>query len=157
MKPLQNDDQSVKFAEKAQICLTKQQKGATIELHSNAKEELAMLLEFSCSDHKSIKDQILFSTVASKDTTNEDSLYTYGSTRVLRTAVIYGANGSGKSNFVDAMQFGTLLLTVSTISLVRVFYKNLTNCLAQMPKVNMLFNSLPMVFATLSALRSSIF
>lgn len=113
MKPLQNDDQSVKFAEKVQICLTKQQKGATIELHSNAKEELAMLLEFSCSDHKSIKDQILFSTVASKDTTNEDSLYTYGSTRVLRTAVIYGANGSGKSNFVDAIQFVRNLVTNS--------------------------------------------
>lgn len=64
-----------------------------------------MLLEFSCSNHKSIKSPILFSTVASKDTVDEDSLYIHENTRVLRTAVIYGANGSGKSNLVDAIHF----------------------------------------------------
>lgn len=105
MKSCKNQNQKARNAENVQIRLTKKKNSVTIELHSYAKEDLAMLLEFSCSDHKSIKNPILFSTVASKDTMNEDSLYTYGSTRVLRTAVIYGANGSGKSNFVDSIQF----------------------------------------------------
>ena len=105
MKLHQSAIQNDKFAENVQIRLTKQENSGTIVMNSCAKEELAMLLEFSCSDHKSIKDPVLFSTVASKDTSNEDSLYMYGSTRVLRTAVIYGANGSGKSNFIDAIQF----------------------------------------------------
>lgn len=74
-----------------------------------------MLLEFSCSDHKSIKSPVLFSTVASKDTVNEDSLYVHENTRVLRTAVIYGANGSGKSSLVDAIHF-VKNLVVNSIS-----------------------------------------
>lgn len=105
MESHQNANQSVKFAKNVQNRLTKRKNNDTMMVNSFEKEEPAMLLEFSCSDHKSIKTPILFSTVASKDTVNEDSLYMYGNTRVLRTAVIYGANGSGKSNFVDAIQF----------------------------------------------------
>lgn len=105
MESHQNANQSAKFAKNVQNRLTKRKNNDTMMVNSLEKEEPAMLLEFSCSDHKSIKTPILFSTVASKDTVNEDSLYMYGNTRVLRTAVIYGANGSGKSNFVDAIQF----------------------------------------------------
>lgn len=64
-----------------------------------------MLLEFSCSNHKSIRDEVLFSTLASKDNTNEESLYSMNGFNILKSAVIYGANGSGKSNFVDAISF----------------------------------------------------
>lgn len=105
MESHQNANQNAKFAKNVQNRLAKRKNNGIMMVNSYEKEEPAMLLEFSCSDHKSIKTPILFSTVASKDTVNEDSLYMYGNTRVLRTAVIYGANGSGKSNFVDAIQF----------------------------------------------------
>lgn len=75
-------------------------------MESNKEGEvICMLLEFSCSNHKSIKDRVTFSAVAGKDTTNEDLLFQYGSVRVLKNAVIYGANGSGKSNLIDAIAF----------------------------------------------------
>ncbi|MBQ4570814.1 MAG: ATP-binding protein [Bacilli bacterium] len=64
-----------------------------------------MLLEFSCSNHKSIKNKIMFSMIAGKDDTDEDTLFEYGNNKVLNSAIIYGANGSGKSNFVDAISF----------------------------------------------------
>lgn len=64
-----------------------------------------MLLEFSCSNHRSVKEKITFSMIAGKDNTDEDKLMLYDKYRVLRSSVIYGANGSGKSNFVDAVQF----------------------------------------------------
>ena len=65
-----------------------------------------MLLEFSCSNHKSIRDEVLFSAMAGKDTAHEDKVYKAANNiRVLKAAVIYGANGSGKSNFVDAVLF----------------------------------------------------
>lgn len=64
-----------------------------------------MLLEFSCSNHKSIREKVLFSTLASKDNTNIDKTFKYGDEKVLKAAVIYGANGSGKSNFIDAISF----------------------------------------------------
>ena len=69
-----------------------------------------MLLEFSCSNHKSFKDKIVFSTVAGKDNTFEDRLMKCGKYRVSKISAIYGANGSGKSNFIDAIQFMKLLV-----------------------------------------------
>ena len=64
-----------------------------------------MLLEFSCSNHKSIRNEVLFSTLAGKDSTYEDKLFDMNGVKVLKSAVIYGANGSGKSNFIDAISF----------------------------------------------------
>lgn len=64
-----------------------------------------MLLEFACSNHKSIRSEVLFSTLAGSDSTHEDKLYEVAGVRVLKSAVIYGANGSGKSNFIDAIAF----------------------------------------------------
>ncbi len=64
-----------------------------------------MLIEFSCSNYKSIKDKISFSMIAGKDTTNEEQLLNFDKYRVLRSAVVYGANGSGKSNFIEAVLF----------------------------------------------------
>lgn len=64
-----------------------------------------MLLEFMCSNHKSIKDKIVFSTLAGSDNTNDDMTEEIAGVKVLKSAVIYGANGSGKSNFIDAISF----------------------------------------------------
>lgn len=75
-----------------------------------------MLLEFTCSNYRSIKDKITFSMIAGKDTTAEDTLIMYDKFRVLRSSAIYGANGSGKSTFVDAIHFVRSL--VSCIRLV---------------------------------------
>ena len=70
-----------------------------------AEEVSRMLLEFRCSNHKSIKEKVNFSMIAGSDTTSEELLKEFGNFRVLRTAVIYGANGSGKSNFISALSF----------------------------------------------------
>lgn len=64
-----------------------------------------MLLEFKCSNHRSVKDEISFSMIAGSDNTSEDLLREFGGVKVLRSAIIYGANGSGKSNFINALAF----------------------------------------------------
>ena len=64
-----------------------------------------MILEFACSNHKSIRGEVLFSTLAGKDNTYVDRTYNAAGNKVLKAAVIYGANGSGKSNFIDAISF----------------------------------------------------
>ena len=69
-----------------------------------------MLLEFSCKNHKSIRNEIIFSALASSDTTYEDKTQSFEGHRVLKSAVIYGANGSGKSNFIDAISFVKFLV-----------------------------------------------
>ena len=72
-----------------------------------------MLLEFSCSNHKSIREKVFFSTLAGTDTTYEDKIYIFDGLRILKSAVLYGANGSGKSNFIDAISFMKYLVTNS--------------------------------------------
>lgn len=70
-----------------------------------AKEVTKMLLEFKCSNHRSIKEKVSFSMIAGSDNTSEELLKKFGNFRILRSAVIYGANGSGKSNFISALSF----------------------------------------------------
>lgn len=93
-----------------QMCLLNAEWRVIMKQTAKEGSLLGMLLEFSCSNHKSIKDMVTFSIIAGKDTTFEDSLKRFGNQRVLKTAVIYGANGSGKSNLVDAIQFVKVLV-----------------------------------------------
>ncbi len=72
-----------------------------------------MLLEFACKNHKSIRKEILFSAIAGKDTTHIERTAEYDTERVLKTAVIYGANGSGKSNFIKAINYVVFLVKTS--------------------------------------------
>lgn len=71
----------------------------------NSEGVSRMILQFSCSNHKSIKKKVTFSTIASSDSTFEETLKTFANLKVVRSAVIYGANGSGKSNFISALAF----------------------------------------------------
>lgn len=64
-----------------------------------------MLLEFSCSNHRSIRDEVLFSLIAGTDKTHNENIEEMAGLKILKAAVIYGANGSGKSNFIDAISF----------------------------------------------------
>lgn len=64
-----------------------------------------MLLEFRCSNHRSIRDEILFSAIAGTDKSHPENIEKVSDIEVLKTSVIYGANGSGKSNFIDAISF----------------------------------------------------
>ncbi len=72
-----------------------------------------MLLEFACSNHKSIRGEVLFSALASKDNTFEEQTKEIPGGKILKSAIIYGANGSGKSNFIDAIAFVKNLVLTS--------------------------------------------
>ena len=61
-----------------------------------------MLLQFSCSNYKSIKEPIEFSMLAANDSTASSHSTPYNNMNISRISVIYGANGSGKSNFITA-------------------------------------------------------
>jgi len=62
-----------------------------------------MLVEFTVNNYKSIKDTVKFSMLtSSKDSNNTFKIRNY---ELLRSAIIYGANASGKSNFLRAMAF----------------------------------------------------
>jgi hypothetical protein len=65
-----------------------------------------MLIEFSVKNFKSFNKKVTFSMVASPDTEHPENLIkTKNGFNLLKTAVIYGGNASGKSNFIEAMAF----------------------------------------------------
>ena len=63
-----------------------------------------MLLSFSCSNYRSIKEKIKFSMCATDDQEHKEQVKKVDSIRVLRNTAIYGANGSGKSSFISAIK-----------------------------------------------------
>jgi len=73
-----------------------------------------MLIEFSIGNFKSYKDISTISLLASSDTTHfKNNVVDYPLQSVqknrrintLKSAVLYGANASGKSNLFDALKF----------------------------------------------------
>ena len=64
-----------------------------------------MLLEFSCSNFKSIKEKVTFSAIATDNIKSEKYLKKFDDFRILHTSVIYGPNGVGKSNIFKGIGF----------------------------------------------------
>ncbi len=64
-----------------------------------------MLLEFTVGNFLSFKDKKTLSLVPAKITELPDNVLSSGEGKVLNGAVIYGANSSGKSNFIKAIDF----------------------------------------------------
>ncbi len=66
-----------------------------------------MIQELKISNFLSFKEEVTFSFEATKDKTFEDyqTIEVAPGVRLLRFAMIYGANASGKSNFLDSIQF----------------------------------------------------
>ena len=66
-----------------------------------------MIIEFSVSNYRSIKDRQTLSLVATKSSElrEENTFPSNRKTRLVKTAVIYGANASGKSNLFKALTF----------------------------------------------------
>ena len=62
-----------------------------------------MILEYTCSNFKSIKDMIIFSMLATTDTSYEENLVKITNNKVNRITAIYGSNGSGKSCFINSI------------------------------------------------------
>ncbi len=65
-----------------------------------------MLLEFSVSNFRSIRERADFSMLASSDCTHSENLITSDATsyRILRGAEIFGPNGSGKTSIIRAVE-----------------------------------------------------
>ncbi len=62
-----------------------------------------MLAEFRVTNYKSFKDEQVLSLIASTEESKGPNSTKIGNHSILKTAVVYGANASGKSNLIKAM------------------------------------------------------
>ena len=80
-----------------------------------------MLIEFSVGNFRSFKDSVTFSMVAANITAqnkalNQDNVFQLKNVSLLKSASIYGANASGKSNLFAAFSFMRNFVLESTDS-----------------------------------------
>ncbi len=69
-----------------------------------------MLLQFSVKNFKSFKEEAVLTMEASSDASLPENLTETDSTRFLNTAVIFGANGAGKSSLLSAIRAAVILI-----------------------------------------------
>ena len=72
-----------------------------------------MLIEFTVGNHLSIKEKKTLSLEAASIKEFEENVITVGNYKLLRSAVIYGANSSGKSNFINSLTMMQKIVTES--------------------------------------------
>ena len=80
-----------------------------------------MLAEFKVGNFRSFKDIVTLSMVASSDKEHMETntIKVDDKLRLLKSAALYGANASGKSNLFKAMAFmKKLILTSSSLCLL---------------------------------------
>jgi AAA15 family ATPase/GTPase len=88
-----------------------------------------MLVEFRVKNFRSLRDEQALSLVASKDKTLQDTHTLATSLKaaptLLRSAVVYGANASGKSNLIKALQYmrGVVIESATVIQPGQTFDK----------------------------------
>ncbi|MCY9692278.1 AAA family ATPase [Paenibacillus alginolyticus] len=74
-----------------------------------------MLIEYRVKNFKSYKDEVVLSMVADKNRElAETNLFKQGSMTLLKTAAIFGANASGKTNFIESINFLSQLMKPKT-------------------------------------------
>lgn len=65
-----------------------------------------MLIRFSVENYRSFNERQVFSMAAGKHTRHKEQLVTVNGKRLLKGSVVFGANASGKTNLIKAINFG---------------------------------------------------
>lgn len=74
-----------------------------------------MLIEFSVENFRSFKDKVTFSMEKSKGDENSNNVFTLERYNLLKSAAIYGANASGKSNLIKALMVAISMVRKSNV------------------------------------------
>ena len=69
-----------------------------------------MLIGFSVSNYRSFKKRQDFSMAAGDSARHKDHVAVAGNRKLLKTALIFGANAGGKSNFIKAVDFSRKII-----------------------------------------------
>lgn len=78
-----------------------------------------MLIEFRVANFRSFKEEQTLSLVASKDAKHPGNLIRCGDFNLLKAAAVYGANASGKSNLLKAIDCAVKFIRASATSMTQ--------------------------------------
>ncbi len=72
-----------------------------------------MLLQYSCQNYRSIREEITFSMRKAVGEVSQNRTMKHNGAEIESVSVIYGANGSGKSNFISSVGFAKFMVETS--------------------------------------------
>ena len=72
-----------------------------------------MLIQFSVKNFMSFKEKVIFSMEAGKENEHKENVVDILNEKILKTTALYGANESGKTNFVNAFTAAILMIRKS--------------------------------------------
>lgn len=79
-----------------------------------------MLIDFKFKNFMSFADECDFTMLANKDNSHSDELISFGKDRASKVRLIYGANASGKTSFINAMYFISSFIANSNMLLEKM-------------------------------------
>lgn len=112
-----------------------------------------MLLEFKVENYKSFKDEVTFSMIPAAKQKGLDYSILHESVKnkdykALSVAVVYGANASGKTNIIGAMQtFKSIILRGNILNTSTVNSMNAADCSLELIPNNTLTERKPVCFS----------
>lgn len=95
-----------------------------------------MLIRFAVENYNSFKGQQIFSMAAGKQTRHATHCFTVNGKRLLKSSFFFGANASGKSNFVRALDF---MRRVTLMGIEAMRYNDRFSALIQRVKKSLVF------------------
>ena len=81
-----------------------------------------MLIGFKVKNYRSFKDLQHFSLVAGKVRSNENHIVEIGKHKILKFSGMFGANGSGKSNFILALSMAQTIISKGIENIINNLY-----------------------------------
>lgn len=89
-----------------------------------------MLIRFAVENHLSFKDMTEFNMSAGKITRHSDHVAEKNGKRILKGGFIFGANASGKTNFIRAISFAKKIVTkgLSNVSCDKKYFRIESSC-----------------------------
>lgn len=79
-----------------------------------------MLIDFKFKNFISFADECNFTMLANKDNSHSEDLISFGKDRASKVRLIYGANASGKTSFINAMYFISSFIANSNMLLEKM-------------------------------------
>ena len=90
-----------------------------------------MLIRFAVENFLSFKDRQIFSMVAAKHTRHHEHIADVEGKRILKGSFLFGANASGKSNFIKAVGFAKKIVYSGLSGLDRKYFRLDSSCVSK--------------------------
>lgn len=92
-----------------------------------------MLKRFTVENFSSFRDESIFDLTSGRTEVNSNHVVDFENTKILKSAVIYGANAAGKSNLIKAINYAKHIITIgiSRLDIYKKYFRLDPTCISK--------------------------